>query len=133
MPSTSDPRQAKLYLDRATARAISRLALDITEALIETTPVDTGWARANWVPSIGTPVGGPVGDDQNISTADQERGTAEVFAYAATGDGQPIFISNNVPYIQALNDGHSQKAPAGFVDLAVTTGLAKAQSRGDLI
>lgn len=133
MPSTSDPRQARLHLDRATARAISRLALDIAEILIDVTPVDTGWARANWVPSIGTPVENPVGDDQNVSTSAQERGIAEIFAYAATGEGQPIFISNNVPYIQALNDGHSQKAPAGFVDLAVSTGLAKAQARGDLI
>ena len=33
--------------------------------------------------------------------------------------GDTVYISNNLEYIQALNEGHSQQAPAGFVEKAV--------------
>ena len=33
-----------------------------------------------------------------------------------------ILISNNLPYINALNDGSSKQAPAGFVDSALSKG-----------
>jgi hypothetical protein len=35
-----------------------------------------------------------------------------------------IHISNNLPYIGPLNDGHSKQAPAAFVQMAVMDGLA---------
>lgn len=34
-----------------------------------------------------------------------------------------IYLSNSLPYIGALNDGHSKQAPADFVRLAVMDGL----------
>lgn len=37
-------------------------------------------------------------------------------------DGHSIYISNSLPYISALNHGHSGQAPAGFVELAVQAG-----------
>ena len=30
-----------------------------------------------------------------------------------------VYISNNLPYIQRLNDGYSQQAPENFVESAV--------------
>jgi hypothetical protein len=30
-----------------------------------------------------------------------------------------VHVSNAVPYVQSLNDGHSQQAPAGFVQAAI--------------
>ena len=35
-----------------------------------------------------------------------------------------IHITNNLPYIGSLNDGHSKQAPAGFVQMATLAGLA---------
>jgi hypothetical protein len=40
------------------------------------------------------------------------------------GKNAEVHISNNLPYIGALNDGHSKQAPADFVRLAVMDGLA---------
>ena len=40
--------------------------------------------------------------------------------------GESIWISNNLPYITALEDGHSKQAPAGMVALSlaeVSSGL----------
>ncbi len=41
---------------------------------------------------------------------------AEIAGHTA---GKEIFISNNVPYIGRLNNGHSAQAPSGFVEMAV--------------
>jgi hypothetical protein len=32
---------------------------------------------------------------------------------------QTIWILNGLPYIERLNEGHSQQAPAGFVETAI--------------
>ena len=40
-------------LEAVSTRAVRKIVLDVTSDLIEQTPVDLGWARANWIPSIG--------------------------------------------------------------------------------
>ncbi len=111
-------------LDKFTSRAITKLTLDVTANLIERTPVDTGWARANWVPSIGQPElkdlpSARPDDPQTVSSAvvEQQSATAKILGY--TLKMGRVFVTNNVPYIMALNDGTSTKAPAGFVQQAI--------------
>lgn len=99
-------------------RTIKKLVLDVTANLVGTTPVDTGWARSNWVPSIGTPVEQPTGSKESVSSGAQDQGLAAVAATYTLERG-PIWISNNVPYITLLNSGTSQQAPAGFVQAAI--------------
>lgn len=81
------------------------------------TPVDTGNARARWVPNIATPARG----------GDHDAGVASVLGYKI-GDG-PVFESNDADYITALNNGHSKQAPALFVETAVDKALATMQQR----
>lgn len=107
---------------RVASRAVAKVTLDVEANLIETTPVDTGWARANWVPSVGTPFRGPAGSREqaeagSVNTGAQAAGEARVAAYDVRQG--PAFVSNSVPYIEDLNDGTSQQAPAGFVQAAV--------------
>lgn len=103
-------------------KVVRRLILDATSNLIEDTPVDTGWARANWVPAIGTPDLRPRTANADVAMvpgASVQQQSA--LAQAATwkwGQGS-AFISNNVPYIGRLNDGSSTQAPAGFVQAAI--------------
>lgn len=133
---TREEKQLKIVTVALTGdieKAVKRISLGVVAELKKAsseggTPVDTGWARANWVPSIGAPHEGTVGErppkaeegraqvqaDDSASVA----GVAEVAARYTLNRG-PVFISNNVPYIQALNDGHSKQAPAGFVQAAV--------------
>lgn len=84
------------------------------------TPVQTGHARANWVPSVGAPFAGEV---QGSSDA----GMADVLAY--TLDQGPLWVANNVPYIRALNYGHSKQAPAMFVEAAIMRAMAKVEAK----
>ena len=108
-------------LNGFTQKLISRLTLNVTANLIEDTPIDTGWARANWVPSIGSPRRKTAGtraaaENGKIDHAPQAAGSAAVAGYKL---GPAVFVSNNVPYISDLNDGSSRQAPAAFVQSAI--------------
>jgi hypothetical protein len=112
-------------IDEAVAvRVVRKITLDVTANLIQTTPVDTGWARANWVPRLGGPSTGTApnpgeGSGVSAASAQQSAGQAAVAArYNSLNNGR-VYVSNNVPYIGRLNEGHSAQAPAGFVQAAV--------------
>ena len=111
-------------LERVSERAIVKITLDVVANLVEATPVDVGWARANWVPSIGTPflqdLSGvePTSSATSAAAASQQSAIGGVVAGYKLRSGS-VFVSNNVPYITALNDGSSKQAPAGFVQAAI--------------
>jgi len=109
-------------LDAFTTKFIKRLALNINAELIKATPVDTGWARANWVPNIGSPFEGTAGtradaEAGSVDTAAQQAGLAKVATSYKTGP--TIHQTNNVPYIELLNGGSSKQAPSGFVQSSI--------------
>ncbi len=114
---------------------IKKLVLDIVANLRSSantgygTPVDTGWARANWIPSIGGPRSSPDGSREAVTTAGQEQGIAKVATSYKQAQG-PVFISNNVPYIVLLNEGSSQQAPKGFVQNAIAKAITEDLFRG---
>lgn len=94
------------------------LVLDLNANLAINTPIDIGWARANWVPSIGKPYEG--GKDKKPERAKvagalaaQQNGQAAVLGYKL--EQGALFSTNNVVYIGMLNAGHSPQAPPGFV------------------
>jgi hypothetical protein len=106
-------------------KAAKALILAICANLIAATPVATGWARANWVPSIGSPIAAAAGSPAAVSTSQQEAGQAAVLSFRlAQGT---LYVSNNVPYIGVLNYGRSAQAPAGFIERAVEQALVEIQ------
>jgi len=109
-------------LRKEIAGAMKALALEIDKELRKGTPVDTGHARRNWVPSVGQPFTGEVTGDETHA-----QGVAAVLAYVLSND--PLWIANNVPYIRALNYGHSAKKPAGFIERAIDIGLQRVQQK----
>jgi len=114
-------------LTRTTENVVRFIALGIDRRLRRNpsrggTPVDTGHARANWVPSVGSPHSSVVDGD-----GAHESGVAAVIGYKL-GDG-PAWISNNVPYILMLNDGWSKQQPAGFVERAIAETLLEAEQK----
>ena len=123
MPTPHERTQIRAIvrgLGQFTERLIVKITTDATANLIEDTPVDTGWARANWVPSLGAPVVKELsGSDRNVQSAasEQSAGVAEVLGYRLRRGR--VFISNNVPYILSLNDGHSNQAGPGFIQRAI--------------
>lgn len=108
---------------------VQGVALEVHAELVEGTPVDLGWARANWVPGVGGPGASSSAGKGSVSSAQaaQAAGVARVAGYRL-GQGA-IHVTNNVPYIEVLNGGHSMQAPAGFVSMRIEAGLARARAR----
>lgn len=109
-------------LRQFTERTVKRLALNVNAELVKRTPIDTGWARANWVPNIGGPYPITAGSREQaeagrIDFGPQQGGLAAIATTYTLGP--EIHQTNNVPYIQLLNAGSSQQAPAAFVQAAI--------------
>lgn len=113
-------------------RAVKDCAVAVTCAVIHATPVDTGRARSNWTAELDQafqnlfPAHVP-GEKGSTATANAEIAIEKAEAVIEQfdiGKNGSIHISNSLPYIGALNDGHSAQAPADFVKLAVMDGLA---------
>lgn len=113
-------------LERETAKAAKALILEIDRELRRSpkeggTPVDTGHARASWLPSIGAPAQGE-GDEATHAAA-----VASVLRYQL--DDGNLFLTNNAPYIGLLNLGASDQAELGFVEAAQDRALTTIQAR----
>ncbi len=122
-------------LERFLEGVIKKLTLDIVANLLRPsseggTPVDTGWARANWIPSLtalasNVPAPQPGGDDKNATISavpgqeGQQESSSALIASTYRLPMGSITIANNVPYITKLNGGSSKKAAKGFVQAAI--------------
>lgn len=120
--------ELKRDLDRFINKIIIGISLDIVDILVSPvqmggTPVDTGWARSNWIPSIGTMSTDPSGSKLSVSNTARQSGMSDLLSY--TMDKGKIFIANNVPYIGKLNTGGAKIAPAGFVQLAIVRAIKR--------
>jgi hypothetical protein len=113
-------------LEREVETTAKALVLAIVANLIASTPVDTGWARANWIPSIGEPSDAVAGSYEAVSASDQQRGQAAVLAYVLANGA--LWIANNVDYVLFLNYGTSQQQPAGWIERAIDQGLMEIES-----
>lgn len=83
---------------------VSTIVLETQTKLKEESPVDTGRFRGNWLISE---------DEIDASTYE---GDAPPYALEITA-GKDYYITNSLPYAQRLAEGHSQQAPAGWVEL----------------
>lgn len=110
-------------------RVVERVAIAVTSGLQDnleaTTPVDTTWARANWTPSIGSPFlrgrtfldASPTPQAAAVQAQFQAAARATIPGYRLASGA--LFVTNNAPYINELNDGKSPQAPAFFVQRAI--------------
>lgn len=103
-------------LDLSQKTIVQKIALDLFARIIgnyqtHRHPVDTGRARSGWgltlVASIETPPEGSYPTPPPLPDVSQLDGKVIVY------------ILNSVPYIEALEDGHSKQAPAGMVRLSI--------------
>lgn len=103
-------------------KGMRKAVLAIDNALVSSTPVDTGRARSNWLANLDAPASGTT-----KATVPSGR-TAQTVARFKLGANTAIHLTNNLPYIKALNDGSSQQQPAGFVRRAIFAGIGAVKS-----
>lgn len=108
-------------------RLVRKVALSVDQALVSGTPVDTGRARSNWIVQLDAasdqtieayaPGSGASTVSDNTQAA-LAQGSREIAGYSGDHHSE-IHITNNLPYIEQLNDGWSHQAPANFVQEAI--------------
>jgi len=99
---------------RAAELACKKVAMDVLSACVMATPVDTGRARGNWQASVGSTIDTEVDKSDKGGQSTATAGALEINQMSVPF-GQTIFITNNVPYIERLEDGHSSQKPDGIL------------------
>lgn len=94
---------------------VRRATLEMFRSIVMTTPVDTGRAKGNWLPSVDSPRN-EVSDRLDKSG---DRVMTEIITTVPEKTGYVVWLCNNVDYIRKLEYGGSKQAPDGMVRLAV--------------
>tara|TARA_R110000803_G_C11836017_1_gene303955 strand:- start:174 stop:545 length:372 start_codon:yes stop_codon:yes gene_type:complete len=87
---------------------VRKVAFDIYKGVTQKTPVDTGRAKANWNIGYG-----------NANYTITENTTFRAIAPPKGAGKRTIYITNSLPYINALENGSSKQAPSGMVNLTM--------------
>ncbi len=120
--------EIRLKLPERASKAAVKLAQTILYDLTFTTPVDTSQALSNWQVRINAPIQTAIppyfpglrGSTQKVSA--QAANQEGLLILNTKRPGEKIVISNVVPYIVRLNDGHSKQQPPGFVQRSIQVG-----------
>jgi len=93
-----------------------KIAMEALRRVVMKTPVDTGRARGNWQVDINNV---PSGALETTDKSGEGTIAGGVAALATLPPFGTIWIANNLPYIKALEDGHSSQAPTGMVSVTL--------------
>ena len=110
------PQEWATKTERKLDLAVRKISLELFSRVILRSPVDTGRFRANWQVAIGSMPNGTLSLEDKSGTATVSNATARSAGVKA---GDVIYLANNLPYAQRLEDGYSVQAPAGMVGLTV--------------
>ena len=126
MTWTIDPRKFGDDVRAAHRTLVQKTAIAVDQQLVQKSPVDTGRFRGNWQAGVGS---APTGE---LPVRPAEAAIAEAVQVARSAPDFPVvFLANNLPYAQRLNEGHSQQAPAGFVEASIDS-VVGLINRGEL-
>lgn len=98
------------------------IAIALLNEIVLRSPVDTGRFRGNNIVSVGAPVYTSAMPADQSGSPTIQRG---VGALTGLEPFTQVYIQNNLPYASALEDGHSQQAPAGIYEVSFN-GVAEA-------
>jgi len=102
----------KQFIEDNAETAVRVAAIKTFSKIIKMTPVDTGRARGNWF--IGLDVG------SELNAGKVRKGPAYVAKELPdTIMGKKTYLYNNLPYIEALEYGHSTQSPKGMVRVSL--------------
>lgn len=104
-----------------------KLGINIDRRVVQETPRDTGSAKASWLVSVNQP------DNTIVDKDGEDVGTAELQAIQAGAakaklftSGDTLYIQNNQPYINRLNEGWSKNAASGYIDAIINEEVRRA-------
>jgi len=105
------------------SKVVEKISLEALERLVEKTPVDTGRSRGNWdVTTAGRSMAAADDSRMDKTGGNSKSRGAQVIGEATKGNKMPksIYITNNVDYIEDLENGNSKRqAPEGILNVVV--------------
>lgn len=122
-----DAKRIEEEILRAVRDVVRGVQLRSLQAVSSGTPVDTGFARGGWQPTIGAaatklrPAPASRGEARSIGITGFAANNAKALQLSVSyqlSQG-PVFLTNAVPYIERLNEGSSAQAPSKFVERAI--------------
>lgn len=111
-----DLRKFQAKTEAKMGRVVRKISLDMFTEVIMMSPVDTGRFRGNWQTAVGD------APDGTVELLDPDGNTVIAKASGAVAEMKPgdvIYMANNLPYAEALEDGWSGQAPGGMVALTL--------------
>ncbi len=118
MTGTHDTEAIRRFQEKVTVETglvMKHVAFNLWNRITEKNPVATGRSRAAWNLAINHV-------DASVPVPVKKGTTLPKPTLPACGEirpGDKIFVSNNLPYIVALENGHSQQAPQGMVQQSI--------------
>lgn len=106
----NDPSLFAGLIEEEVGKKLRIISMALLTEIFQRSPVDTGRFRNNNIVSLAS------ADYSELEGGDQSGSAAIQRGSAVIANGKPysvIYIQNNLPYAEALEDGHSQQAPAG--------------------
>lgn len=116
-------------MEKNVNKIVRQAALQIDQLVVTATPVDTGRAASNWLVNLNSPkraVVDPRGEGAAAKGPTIEEGMGVI---NSSRPGDEIWISNNVEYINQLNEGTSPQALPNFVQTAMLEAAAAIRSK----
>ena len=114
-----DLQQATTNLEqRALPAFLKKVGFELLIRTVINTPVDTGRACGNWRLSINTFPTAPTASIDKDGSATIRSQQQQNLAKLNSDPFVVIYLTNNLPYIVALEHGHSGQAPYGMLGLA---------------
>lgn len=116
-------KQGQEKVRNTLSQVVRRVSLAAMKTIKRAMPVDTGRARASWGQWGGANFSGAMrlarkGKLSRAQASNLAAAGAADSVWAVENDGLKVTQGSNLPYIEALNAGHSQQAPRGFIDVA---------------
>ncbi len=106
------------------------LVVEIVSQESRENPIDTGLSASNWFAArsiLYKEFSAPsVGASAPLMAQSRVKKTVKGFSDNLK---TPMYVINNVEYVEDLNMGTSPQAPAGFVDIAIMNALNKVLPR----
>ena len=117
------------FVERQIAEFVRRLVAQLTADPPTGTPIQTGFARQNWIATVGAPQPVPIGTRKTATPdstvpATMAQDVASIYRLRMGN----VYITNTVHYITLLERGTSQQSPAGFTRRAIAQTLSAVSS-----
>ena len=118
MGFADDVEQVHREGERQTEFVVQKTALEVTKRVVKRSPVKSGKFRGNWNVGVNAP-------DLSVDEAARDPTGALTIAEAAVKldqvkPGAVVYVSNALPYGDALEFGSSKQAPHRFVRITAS-------------